>query len=201
MKLAILLVCITQVFLLKLKGDGVEAKTEAVEKTETSRTPSSRLYYVETTYYKPDPVYYTYSYVSVTPTLYYWTYPYVSRNYYYSANLGYTYYYSYRKDGNDVEPERHNDANKKDVSPAAAPEEKNKANATPEKVSVEDLKLTLKKLKQEIWDKEDYDTNEVRNKAYDQKWLLAQLKISRTLELEDFLKSNKDNKSLSMKQK
>ncbi len=53
--------------------------------------------------------------------------------------------------------------------------------------STPQLKEQLKTLKTEIWGNPDFSTEEIRkdNKAYDIKWLIAQLKITRALELED----------------
>merc|ERR1711957_653401 len=44
--------------------------------------------------------------------------------------------------------------------------------------------------KKESWANEKFDTTDIRkkNKAYDSRWLVAQLKISRALELEDNMK-------------
>lgn len=52
--------------------------------------------------------------------------------------------------------------------------------------------VELKKLKNEIWGDENYDTTDMRqnNSVYDARWLVAQLKITRVLELEDYLASN-----------
>merc|ERR1711934_456972 len=54
-------------------------------------------------------------------------------------------------------------------------------------------KSELKNLKKEIWGKDSFDTTELRknNRAYDSRWLIAQLKITRALELEDNLKKKK----------
>ena len=53
----------------------------------------------------------------------------------------------------------------------------------------EEMKKEVEKLKQEIWGKKDWNTDEIRKsgKAYDARWLLAQMKITRVLELEDLL--------------
>merc|ERR1719353_1083536 len=56
-----------------------------------------------------------------------------------------------------------------------------------------EMKSELKNLKKEIWGKDSFDTTELRknNRAYDSRWLIAQLKITRALELEDNLKKMK----------
>ena len=54
----------------------------------------------------------------------------------------------------------------------------------------DDIQSELSNLKKEIWGNENFDTVEIRTnkKAYDSRWLIAQLKITRALELEDNLK-------------
>lgn len=50
----------------------------------------------------------------------------------------------------------------------------------------------LRKLKQEIWGDENFNTEQIRSEAqaFDARWLVAQLKITRVLELEDYLTGN-----------
>ena len=61
---------------------------------------------------------------------------------------------------------------------------------------VEDLKKELKELKKTVFGNENFNTTQLRKskKIYDSKWLLAQLKISKILALEDSLKNGKKNK-------
>jgi hypothetical protein len=65
----------------------------------------------------------------------------------------------------------------------------------------DEAKKQLSELKKEIWGKEEFSTEEIRKskKAYDAKWLLAQLKIARTLELEDMIKNPPKEKSVDRK--
>ena len=55
----------------------------------------------------------------------------------------------------------------------------------------------LRELKKEIWGREEWSTEDIRDsgKVYDARWLLAQLKITRVVELEDMLniKYNQEN--------
>lgn len=53
----------------------------------------------------------------------------------------------------------------------------------------EEIKNEISQLKKEVWGKDNYSTEDIRkdNKAYDAKWLITQLKITRVLELEDLL--------------
>lgn len=62
-------------------------------------------------------------------------------------------------------------------------------NSSEKEFDVEKATRELKALKKEIWGTEDFSTETLRNesKAYDPKWLLAQIKISRSLFLEDVL--------------
>ena len=106
-----------------------------------------------------DPIYYSY-----TPIYYtYYSSPYY---YYYYEPSSYVYpsstIFTYFRKG---EPEQ-----KKEKSP-------------------EEIKEEIAKLKKEVWGKSDFETDTIRKngKAYDSRWLLAQLKITRVLELEDLL--------------
>ena len=64
-------------------------------------------------------------------------------------------------------------------------------------LNLEEVKKQINLLKKEIYGKEDFSTTEIRknNKAYDPRWLLAQLKVSRLLFLEDEMNKNKQNES------
>jgi hypothetical protein len=77
-----------------------------------------------------------------------------------------------------------------------APEARKSGNASTTKTvnkefKEEDAKKQLSELKKEIWADEKYSTDVIRKdkKAYDPKWLLAQLRIARALELEDMIKN------------
>jgi len=104
----------------------------------------------------------------------YW---YLSTPYYYSYYPSYytwyypSYYYLWRTSEDNNEAERKDEKQQK-FDPIKAKEE-------------------LIKLKKEIWGKEDFSTEQIRSekKAYDSRWLIAQLKISRALELEDMIKN------------
>lgn len=48
------------------------------------------------------------------------------------------------------------------------------------------MKKEVEQLKQEIYGNKDWNTNEIR-KGYDARYLLAQMKIARALELDDLL--------------
>ena len=65
------------------------------------------------------------------------------------------------------------------------------------KPSSDDLMQELRELKKEIWGREEWSTEDLRDsgKVYDARWLLAQLKITRVVELEDMLniKYNQEN--------
>jgi hypothetical protein len=62
------------------------------------------------------------------------------------------------------------------------------------KMNVDELKNELTKLKTEIWGKENFSTKDIRSnkKAFDARWIMAQLKISRVLVLEDTMKNMKN---------
>merc|ERR1719362_163192 len=57
----------------------------------------------------------------------------------------------------------------------------------------EDVEKQIKELRKEIYGNENFSTREIRmnSRAYDPRWLLAQLKISRILFLEDEVAKNK----------
>ena len=60
-------------------------------------------------------------------------------------------------------------------------------------LKTEDIEKQIKSLKKEIFGKENYSTKELRknNKAYDPRWLVAQLKVARLLFLEDEINKNR----------
>ena len=121
----------------------------------------------ENSWYVFDPVWYTYDPIF---------YAYTSDVYYYWDSYYYPSYWTvWRQDG---------------TAPAV--------NAQKEKVfKQEDAQKELSSLKKEIWGKEDFNTENVRkNKIYDPRWLMAQLKIARAVNLEDMLKSNEQKKNL-----
>lgn len=133
-------------------------------------------YYSETYDYVVDPIYY-----SCSPM--YYTY-YTSPIYYYYQTDSYTVpttYIFYRQNGNQTQ---------------------NSTKAIPlRKKSIDELKEELENLKKTIWGDPNYKTDELRKngKVYDAKWLLAQMKITRVVELEDFLslKQKTQNESTS----
>lgn len=120
------------------------------------------------------PAFYTYSpvYYSYTPASYYYTYDPFFGYYGSSYYLDYTYVvypFYYRGE---------------------APSNKVVANKEKRTASKEEMEKELKNLKKEIWGNDKFNTTEIRknNKAYDSRWLIAQLKITRALEIEDSLK-------------
>ena len=60
-------------------------------------------------------------------------------------------------------------------------------------LKTEDMEKQIKSLKKEIFGKENYSTKELRKnkKAYDPRWLVAQLKVARLLFLEDEINKNR----------
>lgn len=59
------------------------------------------------------------------------------------------------------------------------------------KFNADEAKKEISTLKKEIWGNENFNTEEIKKnqKAYDPRWLMAQLKISRVLNLEDMIKN------------
>ena len=110
--------------------------------------------------------------------------------YYSDSPIYYTYfsspYYHYFIDPSYVIPTKTVSTNyrKKDGTRKAKP-------------SSDDLMQELRELKKEIWGREEWSTEDIRDsgKVYDARWLLAQLKITRVVELEDMLniKYNQEN--------
>ena len=124
--------------------------------------------------------------------LYYSSYPdsTLSPVYYSDSPIYYTYfsspYYHYFIDPSYVIPTKTVSTNyrKEDGTRKAKP-------------SSDDLMQELRELKKEIWGREEWSTEDIRDsgKVYDARWLLAQLKITRVVELEDMLniKYNQEN--------
>ncbi len=140
------------------------------EETEVVYTFSSP------TYYSYTPVYYSY-----VPATYYYNYDpfygYYGSSYY--SDFTYVVYPFYYRG-----------------ETGSSTSSKGKKEATKE-----DMNSEMKNLKKEIWGKENFDTSEIRisNKAYDSRWLIAQLKISRALELEDNLRNKEISNRLEVK--
>jgi hypothetical protein len=104
----------------------------------------------------------------------YYDYVYTPYYYYYYPT---TYYY-YRKEGNTD----HHQVNKTEIIKPG---------------TEEDAKKELKALKTELFKDADFDTAKMRANAYDEKWLIQQLKLTRALQIEDFLKT-KSKKTKNM---
>jgi len=134
-------------------------------KVDAVRTENKGFYYSysDPVYNSYTPVYYTY-----TPSSYYYTSDPNSSVYYgstaYPTTYSYTSYPYYWRKGDD---------------------NKNAPNH-------DEIEKELHSLKKEIWGNENYNTDQTRKdgKAYDSRWLIAQLKISRALELEDLIKEH-----------
>lgn len=119
--------------------------------------------YIDPVYYSCTPRYYTY----FTSPIYYYFYgtpSYVTP----------TEYILFRKEGES----KTNSTNK---------QEKQQPIQNLDKAALE---AELKELKKSIWGNENYDTNEIRKtgKIYDPRWLIAQLQVTRVVELEDYLR-------------
>ena len=127
-------------------------------------------------------IYYSYSdptYYSYTPV----SYTFAPSSYYYTSNP-YSSFYA----GSVVYPSTYSYSSYPSYWRKGANEELKLEEPKPE-----ELKKELSKLKKEVWGKEDYSTEQIRkeNKAYDSRWLIAQLKITRVLEIEDVLSQKK----------
>ena len=164
MKIIVLTLVIFQVISLK---EIDQVKTEPGKDIPKRVGSESEGYYYtfDSSYYTTSPVYYTY-----TPTSYYYVYDPYASFYYTTVETPVTYSYVtypfvWRK-GAEEEKEKSFDLNKAQKE------------------------LTL--LKKEVWGKEEYSTDEIRKsgKVYDSRWLISQLKITRTLELEDMIKNH-----------
>jgi len=172
MKLLILAIFIAQVFTMRLTSDQPQTTTIDAPKNTTQIninvtpvTPPSTLSTVEPVKTNDvivyDPVYYT-----ETPVFY----SYSPLTYYYWDNWYYPdYWLVYRNEASS-----------------------RKSNGE-KKFNVQQATEELSSLKKEIWGKSGFNTEELRksNKAYDPKWLMAQLKIARALNLEDTLRNKK----------
>merc|ERR1711957_917635 len=163
MKFVLLIVMFAQLYTSNIKA---LAKYRVAElSTLLSTAQNSDFYYAfDDWYYAYSPVYYTY-----TPTSYYylceWLFP----------SACDTTYVVFRqnqlKTGDNLAP----------------------AKMERRELKSEDVEKQIKVLKKEIFGKEDFSTKDLRknNKAYDPRWLLAQLKIARLLFLEDEITKNK----------
>lgn len=169
MKLIILGVLIATVFSLNLK---TLARNE-VENKETSLRNKQFFDYVYDFdyYYSFEPFYYSYSpiYYTYTPTSYY----YLCEWWWFPSACETTYIVWRQKELN------------KETDTKAKPEKRD--------FNVDEARKQIKDLKKEIFGKEDYVTEDIRknHKVYDPRWLLAQLKISRILFLEDEVRARK----------
>ena len=78
----------------------------------------------------------------------------------------------------------------------------NTASSEKKKFNKEEAAKELSLLKKEIWGKESFNTDEIKRsqKVYDPRWLMAQLKIARALNLEDMMK-NKEEQKKNLKSK
>lgn len=148
----------------------------SVENQETIfRAQSTALdfyYAFDDWFYSYSPVHYTY-----TPTFYY----YLCEWWWFPSACDTTYIVWRQKELNTKKDDNTNNK-----------EEKKEFN-------LDEAQKQIKQLKKEIFGKEEYSTEEIRknHKAYDPRWLLAQLKISRILFLEDELKSRNSKSSTS----
>ena len=165
MKFVLLFVMISQLYCNNIKA---MAKYHTAELTELlSTAQNSDFYYVfDSWYYSYSPVYYTY-----TPTAYY----YLCEWWWFPSACDTTYVIfrqSQLKTGDNLSP-----TNKMERR----------------ELKKEDAEKQIKALKKEIFGNETYSTTELRknNKAYDPRWLLAQLKLARLLFLEDEVGKNK----------
>merc|ERR1711957_206144 len=164
MKFVLLIVMFAQLYTSNIKA---LAKYRVAElSTLLSTAQNSDFYYAfDDWYYAYSPVYYTY-----TPTSYY----YLCEWWWFPSACDTTYVVfrqNQLKTGDNLAP-----ANKMERR----------------ELKSEDVEKQIKVLKKEIFGKEDFSTKDLRknNKAYDPRWLLAQLKIARLLFLEDEITKN-----------
>ena len=165
MKFVLFFVMISQLFTFNLKALA-QHHTEEVSSLLSSASNSDYYYVFDDWYYAYSPVYYTY-----TPTAYY----YLCEWWWFPSACDTTYVVfrqNQLKTGENSSP-----ANKMEKR----------------ELKSEDAEKQIRALKKEIFGKEDFSTKEIRknNKAYDPRWLLAQLKISRLFFLEDEVIKNK----------
>lgn len=168
MKLFIMMMLLVGSFALNIKN---QQYTWYYTPTYYTYPSSSYVYYPSSYYYwatTTSPTYYTSSYSS------YYS-PYTS---YYYYSIPYTYFssYYYRKDGNE---KADNKAPEKAEPPQPQP-------GTPEQAKKE-----LTSIKKNLFGDENKDIKAFREKAYDEKWLLKQLALTRAIQIEDYL-SKKD---------
>merc|ERR1712151_83153 len=165
MKYILLFVLISNLYCSNLKA---LAKFHAKElEALLSTSQNTDFYYVfDDWYYAYSPVYYTY-----TPTSYY----YLCEWWWFPSACDTTYVVfrqNQLKSGDNLSPS--NKIERRELK-------------------TEDAEKQVRTLKKEIFGKEEFSTKDLRknNKAYDPRWLLAQLKIARLLFLEDELAKNK----------
>lgn len=173
-----------------------------LKEQSSAKTARDYIIYYDTPYVSFTPVYYTPSIIvsdvnwvrslvaapyGVVCSIEYGCYYDDGYYYYYDAYYTFTdgipvYLWSYRK-GKDGETKKEGENKKKESN-------------TPRKV---DLEKEMKALKKELFGKEEYNTETLRkeNKAYDPRWLAAQLKIARVLAIEDLMVQNKQKKNES----
>ncbi len=174
MKIIILSVLLASVFTISMK----RVKTRGFNYSFSdpsfySYTPVSYTY-TPSSYYYPSEMY--------SPSSYSYNAPYYSNAYQYSNPWSYnpdqSYGMGYRRN-----PE-----------PQPQPQmQENSPQNHPRFGTTVELEDQLRVMKSEIWGTPEFSTEEIRNnqKAYDVKWLLAQLKISKALELEDMIANQK----------
>jgi len=174
MKLVILATLLCSIFTSHLKAS---SKSHF---NEQSKDFVDFYYVFDDWYYSYTPVVYTY-----TPTSYY----YLCEWWWFPSACG-TSYVIYRKN------ELKNNKENKENTPTTQTIEKREMN-------LDDTIKQIKQLKKEIFGKEDFSTEDIRknNKAYDPRWLLAQLKISRILFLEDEVRNKKVDNTIAIEQK
>lgn len=164
MKLLILLTLLCSIISTNLK-----ALSKTLSSNENQDVVIDYYYVFDDWYYSFTPVYYTY-----TPTVYY----YLCEWWWFPSACDKTYIIwrqnELNKNSNDTG--KNNKIEKKEIN-------------------INEANKQIKQLKKEIFGKEDFSTSDIRknNKAYDPRWLLAQLKISRLLFLEDEVNKNSQN--------
>ena len=165
MKFVLFFAMISLLFSYNLKSLS-KHRTEEVSNLLNSASQSDFFYDFDDWYYAYSPVYYTY-----TPTAYY----YLCEWWWFPDACDETYVVYRQKQLKSGEK----------ISSSKQFEKR--------ELKTGDAEKQIRALKKEIFGKEDYSTKELRknNKAYDPRWLLAQLKIARLLFLEDEITRNK----------
>lgn len=165
MKLLILATLLCSIFSTNLK-----ALSKSLYSNKSSDILIDNYYIFDDWYYSYTPVYYTY-----TPTVYYylcewWWFP-------TACETTYIVYRQNELNKNSKEANKNSKIEKREIN-------------------INEANNQIKQLKKEIFGKENFSTENLRknNKAYDPRWLLAQLKISRLLFLEDEV--TKNNKTI-----